>query len=94
MTRNLENLEKGNFLKNLEKSGKKLKKHRSQGKVSECFCIICVFQWMHKIASSGQNFRGQCFAYLLNLLSTLLIKSGNSQGIVREKSAKSQGILF
>ena len=32
---------------------------------------------MHKIASSDQNFRGHCFAYLLNLLSTLLRRSGN-----------------
>ena len=40
---------KGNFLiksgKILKSQGKKLKKHRSQGKVRECFCIICVFQW-------------------------------------------------
>ena len=39
---------KGNFLikseKTLKIQGIKFKKHRSQGKVRECFCIICVFQ--------------------------------------------------
>ena len=41
---------------------------------------------MHKIASSGENFRGHCFAYLLNLLSTLLSQGifMNIQGKVRK----------
>ena len=31
--------------KTLKIQGKKFKKHRSQGKVRACFCIICVFHW-------------------------------------------------
>ena len=70
---------KGNFLiksgKTLKNQGKKLKKH--QRKVREYLYYLCVVSGMHKIASSGQNFKGHCLAYLLNLLSTLLRRSGN-----------------
>ena len=69
-----------NFLiksgKTLKSQGKKkLKKHRSQGKVRECFVLFVCFSGMHKIAIFDQNFRGHCFAYLLN--STLLRRSRN-----------------
>ena len=47
------------------------------------FVLFVCFSGMHKIESSGQNFSGECFAYLLNLLSTLL---RSSHGKVREKS--------
>ena len=46
-------------------------------KSGNIFVLFVCFSGMHKIASSGQNFRGECFAYLLNLLSTLLGRSGN-----------------
>ena len=52
----------------MKSQGKKLKKHRSQ----RMFLYYLCFSGMHKIVSSGQNFRGHCFTYLLNLLSTLL----------------------
>ena len=51
---------KGNFLKKVR--GKKLKKHRRQGKVWNVFVLFVCFSGMHKFASSDQNFRGQCFA--------------------------------
>ena len=83
---------RGNFLiksgKTLKSQGKKLKKHRSQGKVREksgnVFVSYVCFSGMHKIASSDQNFRGHCFAYLLDLLSTLLRREFS--WIVREMS--------
>ena len=70
---------KGNFFiksgKTMKRQGKKLKKHRE--KSGNVFVLFVCFSGMHKIASSGQNFRGHCFAYLLNLLSTLLRRSAN-----------------
>ena len=48
-----------------------MKRYRSQ----EMF--LYYLYGMHKITSSGQNFKGHRFAYLLNLLSTLLRRSGN-----------------
>ena len=75
---------KGNFLiksgKTLQSQGEKLKKHRSielREKSGNVFVLFLCFSGMHKIASSGQDFRYLTLSINMCNRNYTLRRSGN-----------------